>query len=137
MLRGPITPIPVPTGPPPRPPQDNDALPAPDVGSLKLTEDDVRRHGGEQTPSQPVALPSLGESVVLDQAVVEGKNAHVDEKIHTPLNGLIALPVPGTKVLVTRNYGLSLWGQTVKIDTLLPGGKKKSYFMKVALPKHC
>lgn len=46
-------------------------------------------------------------------------------------NRALALPIPGTKVIEARNYGMSLWGQTARIETELPDGKKKFYFLKV------
>ena len=49
-----------------------------------------------------------------------------------PQNPQPALPIPGTKVLAARNYAKSLWGQTAKIETELPTGEGKSYFLKSA-----
>lgn len=44
---------------------------------------------------------------------------------------LLALPVPGTKIVRALNYGESLWGKTAKIVTQLPSGETKNYFLKV------
>lgn len=41
-----------------------------------------------------------------------------------------ALPIPGTEVITAKNYGLSHWGQTAKIITVLPTGEQKDYFLK-------
>lgn len=46
----------------------------------------------------------------------------------------LALPVPGTNVIAARKYGMSLWGQTARIDTTLPNGVPKTYFLKVISP---
>ncbi len=44
----------------------------------------------------------------------------------------LALPIPGSKVLSTNEYGMSLWGQTGKILIEHPDGTVKNYFLKVS-----
>nr|KMM68489.1 hypothetical protein CPAG_04816 [Coccidioides posadasii RMSCC 3488] len=73
---------------------------------------DVDRHGGDQAPAAPVPKPEVRGNFDLDDAVVD------------------ALPIPGTKVISAYNYGMSLWGQTAKIYTVLPTGERKEYFLK-------
>ncbi|KAF2962994.1 hypothetical protein GQX73_g10578 [Xylaria multiplex] len=73
---------------------------------------DVDRHGGKDAPTGPVPKPQLGSSFDLNQGVID------------------ALPIPGTIVLSTHNYGRSLWGQTAKVVAELPGGNRENYFLK-------
>ncbi|KAL1880763.1 hypothetical protein Daus18300_001377 [Diaporthe australafricana] len=41
------------------------------------------------------------------------------------------LPVPGTQVKAALRYGMSLWGETCKIEALLPSGERRNYLLKV------
>ena len=43
-----------------------------------------------------------------------------------------ALPVPGSRILVTKKYDRSLWGLVGEIAVELPDGKLKNYFPKVS-----
>jgi hypothetical protein len=54
------------------------------------------------------------------------------DKRYSRLISFPALPVPGTKVLNTFNYGKSLWGKTTKIVAQLPTGEAINYFLKVS-----
>lgn len=44
------------------------------------------------------------------------------------------LPVPGTQVKAALRYGMSLWGETCKIEALLPSGERRNYLLKVRVP---
>lgn len=96
-------------------------------------EVDIDRHGGEQAPLQPVPKPILGSGFSLDRDVIDGERPpEIQNPIYAQsLPNEKAFPIPGTKLLLARDYGMSLWGHTARIDTELPGGKKKSYFLKV------
>ncbi|WEW55099.1 hypothetical protein PRK78_000527 [Emydomyces testavorans] len=83
---------------------------------------DVDRHGGEQAPAVPVPKPEVRGNFQLDDAVVDGEADYLKHE---------ALPIAGTKVASAYNYGMSLWGQTAKIYTVLPTGERKEYFLKV------
>ncbi|KAK4154549.1 protein-ribulosamine 3-kinase, chloroplastic [Chaetomidium leptoderma] len=75
---------------------------------------DVDRHAGNEAPAAPVPKPQVGGAFELNSAVAR------------------ALPYPGSKLLSTNNYGMSLWGQTGKITAELPDGTTKHYFLKTA-----
>jgi hypothetical protein len=45
---------------------------------------------------------------------------------------LVALPVPGLRILSANKYGSSLWGLVGKIAVELPDGELKNYFLKVS-----
>ncbi|EEP82520.1 predicted protein [Uncinocarpus reesii 1704] len=80
---------------------------------------DVSRHGGDEAPVSLIPAPLRGGNFALDEAVID------------------ALPIPGTKVISARKYGMSLWGKTAQICTKLPDGRLEEYFLKtVSLGSH-
>lgn len=91
---------------------------------------DVDRHAGSDAPTARIPKPQIGGVFELNSAVVRGKA--IDFFITAPLMlSTPALPHPGSKLLSTNNYGMSLWGQTGKITTELPDRTTKHYFLKV------
>ncbi|KAK3347045.1 Fructosamine kinase-domain-containing protein [Lasiosphaeria hispida] len=86
-------------------------IPTPSTATIRH-DVDVGRHAGEEIPTDPIPKPQLGASFELDEAVVE------------------VLPVPGSRVLTAKTYGMSLWGHTGKITVDLPGGGQETYFIK-------
>ncbi|KAK3941651.1 Fructosamine kinase-domain-containing protein [Diplogelasinospora grovesii] len=73
---------------------------------------DVKRHAGQAAPKKPIPNPDLGLEFVVDEAVID------------------AFPVPGSRLVEGRYYGMSLWGRTAKITVELPGGEIVDYFLK-------
>ncbi len=45
---------------------------------------------------------------------------------------MIALLAPGSKILVTNEYGRSLWGLAGKVAVEVPDGELKYYFLKAS-----
>ncbi|KAK2787219.1 hypothetical protein FQN52_007308 [Onygenales sp. PD_12] len=65
-------------------------------------------------PEEAIKPPRTFGNFPLDEAVLE------------------KLPIPGTRVISSRAYGMSLWGRCAKIVAELPDGTTKKYFLKVA-----
>ncbi|KAJ5958774.1 uncharacterized protein N7479_005924 [Penicillium vulpinum] len=66
------------------------------------------------TPEEAIKPPSTFGNFPLDEAVLE------------------KLPIPGTRVISSLVYGMSLWGRCSKILAELPNGTTAKYFLKVA-----
>ncbi|KAH8586371.1 hypothetical protein B0O99DRAFT_748375 [Bisporella sp. PMI_857] len=65
-------------------------------------------------PEEDIEPPSAFGDFPLDEAVIE------------------SLPIPGTTVLSSHAYGMSLWGKCAKIIAELSDGQMEKYFLKVA-----
>ncbi|KAK4203160.1 Fructosamine kinase-domain-containing protein [Triangularia verruculosa] len=79
---------------------------------------EIERHVGTEAPTGPVPKPELGQHFALDAAA--------QQEIER------VLPVKGSKLIETRHYGRSLWGQTGKLTAQLPDGSDRHYFFKTA-----
>lgn len=95
----------------------------------------ARRHM-ESTPSDPYPVPEASGTYVVNSSVINGMflqtSSYLDSNLRTYCgNLLLALLIPGTKVLRALHYGESLWGMAAKIITQLPRGATENYFLKV------
>jgi hypothetical protein len=50
---------------------------------------------------------------------------------------LESLPIPGTKVLSCRAYGMWVWARQARLVCQLPTGDQVSYFLKVSKDPLC
>jgi hypothetical protein len=87
-------------------------------------------------PEEAIAPPKTFGNLPLDEAVLESmadpslryiQLGWADRQIES-----LELPVPGTRVISSQAYGMSLWGRCAKIIAELPDGTTGKYFLKVS-----
>ncbi len=102
---------------------------------------DVDRHAGNEAPVAEIPKPELGKIFELNNAVANGMGSDLRDIQPEPfltrfgltcVLAMIALPVPGSKILATDEYGRSLWGLAGKVAVELLDGELKYYFFKAS-----
>lgn len=86
-------------------------------------------------PTEPLEPPRTRGTFKLAEEIKNRKSACIPcDWALTCLILIPGLPVPGTQVQAALRYGMSLWGEACKIETLLPSGERRDYLLKVRVP---